>query len=320
MTGSLFRSFFWAVILASAIAWVYLGIVISPAREAILIEDSVLGLSPEVVRSGEWRFVPERAFPDRILLHRVYTGRRNLHFHFKAPAGQTEFLALDDTFQVQIQLELAFGLIPDRLTQLFVALGSDGFGNLDLFIESRLQHLLEKELASRFDTPADLEDLGEDLEAFLLSAECLRLFNGVLSPYGIEMEEVFIKKMYVPPADSYRRALARSDEIIDSRLRQAQAASEDLMRSRVAGKKDEYYFARLEKMGGLLRRFPELREYLAIDKLSEQVDVMVVPYDRWSGERQKPPLPEKAEATPPERRRVLPEFGLPGGFRDLTPP
>lgn len=320
MTGSLFRSFFWAIILASTIAWVYLGIVISPAREAILIEDSVLGLNPRPVRSGEWRFVPERAFPGRILLHRVYTGRRNLHFHFKAPAGQTEFLALDDTFQVQINLELAFGLNTEQLTTLFVALGSDGFSNLDLFIESRLQHLLEKELAARFDSPADLEDLAEELEDFLQSPQSVELFNRALGPHGIEIEEVFIKRMYVPPADSYRRALARSDEIIDSRLEQAQAGSEDLMRSDLQSKKDKYYFDRLEKMGGLLRRFPELREYLAVDKLSEQVDVMVVPYDRWTGERQQPALPEKVEGEGQPRRRVLPEFGLPGGFRDLTPP
>ncbi len=329
MIARLVRAFFWAILVAAIGVYAKLGFVSAGSREAVLIEDVRRGFEPRVLEPGDFTFVPTRALPGRVRLHRVLLGPRALPFRFRQGLRESVVLGLDDAFFVHLHLDLKYELETARLRGLFRQLDRGDWSKLDDLLRKKLDYLLRVRIAEMYARDADLPLLAGRLTAFI-NTGFLEDANRFLAADGVQMKSLLVERLYVPDADGYRAMvevgrreilLQRAERI--KRISNAEAIEES---QRIT---DRAYFARLEKIGEVLRRHPHLRDYLAVDRLGDRVEVLVVPSDRWFGRdaldlapsRRQSPKPKEPAAFPGGGRAAQTPAPPPrADFIDRTPP
>ncbi len=329
MISRFFKAYFWGILIASIIAWGYIGFVSASSREAILIEDRITGIDSKIIKPGEFRFLAERAVPGRISLHPVVLSPRFLSYKFEMGLLQSEILDLDDSFKIKIALRLQYSLDPDKLQELFQRLDQPDWNRLDGHLTMLLNTALIETIAGQYRNEGDLAGLKGRLNDYLKN-QALNEWKRLLGKEGIDIiESVLEQPLYVPDAGSYLAMTARGNVILQNKLEMSQKIQLARAQQEAEKIKDLAYMSRLEKIGELLKRYPNLRDYLAIDRLSGNVQVMVVPSDRWfPGDAElKRLLTDRAAgggARPPEAAEPVrpPENGGEAGrrFQDMTPP
>lgn len=332
MIARLFRAFFWAVLVAAAGVYAHLGLVFSGAREAVVLEDVLTGFEPDIVPPGKVRFVPARGLPGRVKLHRVDLGPRILPIKFRYGLKESVVLGLDDPFFVHIHLNLNYGLEPGRLRVLFRQLDRGDWDGLDALIGKKIDYFLRRRISELYTRDADLPGLEEKI-ALLVNGPFVGDLNAYFRTDGVVFRSVLIERLYVPDADGYRAMTeVGRREILAQKANRIRLINNAEAREQSQRITDRAYFDRLEKIGTLLRRHPQLREYLAVDRLGDKVEVMIVPGDRWFGrsEELSSPIPkrrrrdrarENLDEAPAGRAPYTPAPGRENrGFIDLTPP
>lgn len=326
MISRFFRSFFWSVLLGSIIAWLFFGYVRASSREAVLIEDRYHGLDNSVIRPGEARFIPQRIAPGRVILHRVDLGPRILQLKYKRGLSQSETLGLDDAFYIQADLRIEYSIDADRVDELFLKLDEPDFSRLNEYLRVRLGYFLDRKLADLFPNDNQLPQLGDRLYGYVAAAAVAEM-NRELGPEGVTIRSVLPTRIYAPDADRYRAMLTQAPQILERKLERISIVDEARARSRAEEIQDAAYFERLERIGQILRKYPNLQGYLAVDRLSDNVELMVVPYDVWTGASGVDPgalAGERARRPPrdrqPDRGAAGAGEGGNGRFQDLTPP
>lgn len=327
MIARLFRAFFWAVLVAAAGVYAYLGFVSAGAREAVVLEDVLTGFEPDIVPPGHVRFVAARGLPGRVRLHRVVLGPRILPLRFRYGLKESVVLGLDDPFFVHVHLRLTYRLDSTRLPVLFRQLERGDWSRLDELITKKLDYLLRSKLSDLYIRNAGLVGL-EGRIAELINGPLLAELNASFRSDGVAFQApAVIERLYVPDAQGYRDMVdVGRREILAQKAERIRLIGNAEAREQSQRITDRAYLARLEKVGQLLRRHPQLREYLAVDRLGDRVEVMVVPGDRWFGRGTDiPDLKRKKRISPrPTRTEAAPRAAAPGlragDFIDLTPP
>ena len=335
MIRRFFRSFFFAVLVASVVAWGYLGMVSASTREAVLIDDRFTGVDEEIVQPGSTRFVPALAVPGRVRLHRVTVRPRVLDYPFRAGLERAEILGLDDSFYVRIQSRLEYELNPESLTNLFKKLDRPDWSELDRYIVRRVRVLWNARFSELYTDDDDIPEL-ENAWREYFTGRAREELNTLFAEDGLVFSEVEAVKIYVPDQTAYLNVLGASADLLEEKLARIRRIEDAEARQAAEMIEDRAYYDRLEKIGGLLRKFPELKDYLAIDRLSDNVEVMVMPYDRWfpgeadrtvnrtrrgQSRRARERNPGAGDAAGPGAGPGRAPPPLPGGgFRDLTPP
>ncbi len=309
MTVRLFRLLFRGILLATLFTWFYLGIVSASSREAILIEDRYYGISPEVVKPGEVTFVFTRFVPEKVTLHRVQLAPRALPYELKQGLLQSEALGLDDSFYIKAKLHLEYELQSERseqLISLFRRLDQPNWKRLTSYLETRLDWLLKSKLREFYSQEGELPGLREKLQAYLIE-EALDDINRRFSPEGIRFYNLIPKHVFVPDAERYRSILASGNRILSQKIERIRIIDAAKARRSASEIKDQSYFARLERIGNLLKQYPHLQNYLALEQINERVNVMVIPPEYWF--RQLAELEgEKREETAPDSNQFSPQF------------
>lgn len=326
------RAFFWSILVASVVSWAYVGYVSASATEAVLVERMTGGLDRQPIGPGETRFLPSRIFPGRVKLYRVNIGPRSLTHEFRAPLAQSFSLGLDDSFYVQITCRLNFRLLPQHLAVLFQRQAHADWSNLELYLTKRLNHFMTKKLQEFYTRDADIPLLTERYQSYL-NGELLAELNQAFQEEGVNFTNVLVERIYVPDAGLYRAMVRDAEKILAGKAANIQKIANARANQKAEQIIDKAYFSRLEKIGILLARYPHLRNYLAIDRLSGNVEVVVMPSEQWFGPdardllRGKQSRRDKREPAPlpPERpgAGIRPQSqprAIRGEFTDLTPP
>ena len=325
MIARLLRAFFWAILVAAAGVYAHLGFVSAGAREAVYLEDTASGSEPVVVEPGKVRFVWARGLPGRVRLQRVSLGPRNLSFRFKHGLKESIVLGLDDPFFIHLHIWLNYTLDPRRLPVLFGQLDRGDWAGLEGVMAKRIDYFLRRRMAEVYTREADLPGLEQKIAA-MVNGPFTEDLNAYFRPQGIVFHSALIEKLYVPDAEGYRAMteIGRREILVQkaARIRLINNAEAKEQSQRIT---DRAYFARLERIGQLLRKHPQLREYLAVDRLGDKVEVMVVPGDRWFGRSaDMPNYTPKRRARPAGETERAPVSRRPartaGEFIDLTPP
>lgn len=330
MIQRFFRAFFWAVLVASVVAWGYFGVVSASTREAVLIEDRYSGLDESIVEPGSMRFVPNRIFPGRVTLHRVDVGPRILRLQHKKGLAESEMLGLDDSFYIQTELRLEYKLLPERLQALFLRLEEPNWDRLDPYLRVRLNYFLNRKLQSLYEDTANLDALELLLYDYVRGPDLLTELNQEFLPDGVVFRNILPSRLYVPDAGLYRAILADEGLILQQKRDRLKLVDDAHARQAAERIQDEAYFARLERIGALVRKYPQLKDYLAIDRLSDNVEVIVVPSDRWfpteieraraNSAKRRTETPEPVPNNRVQREPAAPAPNTDDRFRDLTPP
>ena len=328
MVSRFFRSFFWAVLVAFAAVWLHFGLVSASTREAVLIEDRFYGIEEEIVRPGEATFVPNRVFPGRVVLHRVDVGPRVLSLEFGYPLEQSEMLGLDESYAIQVHLRLEYRLDVPYLQTMFQRLDEPNWERLDPYLGQRLDYFLNRQIRTMYTGNQALPGLREELYRYVANALVGEL-NTEFQREGVVFLNALPTRIYVPDRDRYVAALTAGQRYLDQNLNRIRTIEDARANRRAEEIRDEAYLARLERVGELLRRYPQLRDYVAVDRLNDNVEVMIMPSERWFGSQApaaqspQPLLPRFDRFDPLRRDEATPPATAPGAegqFRDLTPP
>ncbi len=286
MSSRFFRSFFWAVLVASLVTWLYVGYVTASSHEAVLIDDRLRGVDPSIVRPGESRFIPARAYPNRITLHRVDIGPRVKEYTFRAGLAQSEVLELDDSFYIKVPGRYEYELEPDKLPALFNRLSERNWEKLDGYLDVRLNEFFRRKLAALYRNDNDIGEIAPRLSVYM-AGDALKELTAEFSKDGVRFRNIIIgtstktEGIYVPDPARYRNMVEQSRDILATKLDRIKKLEEARSSQEAEIIKDQAYFKRLDHIGKLLAVHPQLRDYLAIDRLGKNVDVLVMPYDRW---------------------------------------
>jgi len=286
MIARFFRSFLWSVLLASVLSWLWISHVSASSREAILVEDYYKGMDSDIIGPGSSRFLPRRAFPGKVMLHRVIIGARALPINFKVGLRQSDALGLDDSFYINISLVLNFELKSDYLLTLYDKLDKRNWTRLDPYLKKRLNHFMILKLKEFYSRDTEIAFL-EDRFRTYLNGEFIRELNEKFKNDGIVFKNVLVEKIYIPDVALYRAMVADSRKIIAGKAANIQKIASARAKRAAERIIDQAYFIRLEKIGRLLVKYPQLRGYLAIDRLNKNVNVIVMPYDKWMGPDRK---------------------------------
>ncbi|MEQ8352286.1 MAG: hypothetical protein RH862_12425 [Leptospiraceae bacterium] len=354
MTGRFFRSLFWGVLLASVIAWAYAGTVTAGYRETILVEDTVDGLQDELISPGETSFLPSLAIPNRVRLHRIQLEPRFIRFPwiYQFPAGQ--LLGLDDSFAVQVEAHYEYAISEGNIRSLFLSLPVGDWSQLKPYLELRMRSFWATKMRQLAPNEAALNGLEDELNLYV-RGDLRTELNNYFRPEGIEFRRIYVERIYVPDAGRYNATLQAGQNLLNNRLERISIIDQARAKKQASEILNEVYLDRLEKMAVLLQKYPELRDYAAVDSLSDNVRVLVMPYEQYfrgnqpgnQGQLQEPaaqnpqneppvqpydfttieePAPNtrttpRDPGTFPGVRNTLPQAARPdGGFRDLTPP
>ena len=278
------RFFFLCLLIASLVTWVYFSYVSAPKGEAILIErlyDSSTGIAKDnIILPGKAKFIIRRILPNQIRIHPVRLSPHSTVLNFRRGLEQSEILGLDDTFYIKINLYLFYRLETEKLSFLFQRLSKLNWDALPSYIDLRLQNFMEKKLDTLYENDDDLPKLKRKLKNYIENTIQAEL-NQEFKNDGIVFINSIPRKIYVPHPLRYKTMLASASEILKQKLERIRIVDIAKAQKDASTIKNQSYISRLEKIGKLLGNYPQLREYLAIDSLGENVEVLVMPYDRW---------------------------------------
>ncbi|MCB1317016.1 MAG: hypothetical protein KDK27_13720 [Leptospiraceae bacterium] len=330
MISRFFRSFFWAVLVGFVAVWLHFGFVSASTHEAIVIEDLYEGYTEEVIQPGDARFISNRIFPGRVTLHPVRISPRLISLHYRQPLEQSEMLGLDSSFYIQADLRMDYELRPNQVRTLFQKLDQPDWNRLEPYLKTRIQYILQRNIREAYYTnDNDLPGLQAELHDYLSGGDALAQLNAAFVGEGVVFKDILPVRVYVPDLNRYRAMLNAGGDILQAKLERIRTIDQAEAQQDAQKIKDQAYFARLERVGELLRRYPHLKEYLAVDRLSDNVEVIIMPDDRWFGRAQtaddlssRPILPSNRNALPiPDNAPPFLERGGRNGnqFQDLTP-
>jgi len=317
MISRFIRVFFWAILISSVVSWVYVGIVSATARQAVIVLHRKRGL-PDLVGPGESRFFPGRIFPGRVELHPVDIGPRMLAVEYQKGLYQSEMLGLDESFYVRVKFRFRYSLNPDKLPDLFLKMEGLNWNSLDSYLQLRLNDILNRRMARIFPADNELQLLPRRLNEYF-AQEAVKEIQDSMTEEGIRIEGLVIENVYVPDAARYAAILGGAQGILNQKLERIRRRDEALARRDAESLTDEATYARLETIGKLLIKYPGLKDYLAIDRLGDDVRVMVFPYEKWfSGQG----IAEDLNLRPrgPANGNPGNVNGRAGNFENLTPP
>ena len=277
----LLRFFSGGILFASIAAWIYFSYVTASKREAIVIEDRYDGLDEKaVIHPTQAAFLPLRILPGHVTLHHIELFPRSLQVYFKQDLEQSEMLGLDDSFYIRMFLHLNYVLDPKKIAYLFGRLHRRNWSELKFYLKFRIHNILERRLATLYKTDADLVNLKLRLQDYFSTQASVEL-NQQFQREGVRWHSIIPLHIFVPNPVRYRSMLASGQKIINQKIERIRNIDQARARKDAAQIENEAYFIRLKRIGELLTTYPHLRDYLAVDRLSDDVKVMVMPYQRW---------------------------------------
>ncbi len=263
------------------------GFVTSALREVVLIEDRFQGLNQEkVIRPASYSFLPLRIIPGRIQLHRVELYPHNLEFTYKKPLEQSEILGLDESFYVRIKLYLLFRLDQSKIVELFKKLPEYNWQKLDAYLILRIRNAIEVKLRNLYASDKDLDALKANLLEWVQPDVLQKELNKEFLNDGIIFQSIIINEIYVPEPNRYRSMVNLGIDLIKKKLDRVNIVEEAKAQKKAREIYNSTDYERWERIAKLLNEYPSLRSFLAIDRLSDKVQVMVVPYNSWFGNNQ----------------------------------
>ncbi len=339
----LFRFFCWSILIGSFFAWVYLGYVRASFHEAVLVEDCCKDGHSKVILPRKFTFIPFRIIPGKIILRRIALNSRALELSVQKELKKSKVLDLDPSFYIAIKIHLTYNLNADKLDSLIQKLEKRNPNRLNYYLKVKMNYLVEKKISEFYQSDSDLPKLQEKIESYFQNTALSQL-QKEFQKEGIHITSLIPLRIFVPDPEYYRSMLASSKRILESKLKRIQIVNDARARKDASEITDFAYFSRLNKIGKLLEIYPSLRDYITADRLSNNVDVMIMPYSKWfppsslrsplhspkysnrnqnqlSSQEKRTLVPQKAHPSNPQSYSPDLKDGRSNqGFLDLTPP
>jgi hypothetical protein len=291
-------------------------------EQAIVIEDTYWGVEKNVIPPEDFSFILRRLIPGRINLHPINIRSRYLNFVYYYSLPSNEILGLDDSFSIKLDLVYVYDLDVNKLSDIFIRLEQRNWKYLNSYIEIKLKDLLYQILQEKLKIEKNL-DKGEELLKAYIHNGFLTEVNQYFQNEGIYFKKIYIQDIYVPDSEQYNIVLKQSNKYIEKKLERSALIDEAKAKKESQRILFQFEKERLEDIAKLIRNYPEIKEYLKIEKLSSQAQFIYLPSEYFNLENKNPKnhlLPSESQKNHSSTQKEMLNTKSNQQFVDKTPP
>ncbi|GIX43015.1 MAG: hypothetical protein KatS3mg129_2748 [Leptospiraceae bacterium] len=256
-------------------------------EQAIVIEDIYWGVEKKVIPPESFTFLFRRLIPERIKLHPIYIKSRYLNFIYYYSLPPNEILGLDDSFSIKLDLVYVYDLDIHKLPDIFVRLEQRDWKYLNSYIEIKLKDLLYQTLQEKLKIENNLVN-GEELLKGYINNGFLNHVNQYFQNDGIYFKKIYIQDLYVPDSEQYNLILRQSNRYLEKKLERSALIDEAKAKKESQWILFQFEKEKLENLAKMIRDYPEVLDYLKIEKLSSQAKFIYLPSDYFYFQNQIP--------------------------------
>lgn len=323
MVNSL-RKVYYLILLIIIIIALYRVWIRTGYEQAIVIEDRYWGVDKYALPPDQNSFVFRRLIPYRITLHPIYIKNRYFNFVFYYSLSPNEILGLDDSFSIKLDLVYVYDLDVNKLSDIFIRLENKDWKSIDSYIKIKLKDLLYQSIKDELKIESNLVN-GEELLKSYIHNGFIKQMNQNFEQDGIYFKKVYIQDLYVPDVNQLNIILRQSDKYLEKKLERSVMIDEAKAKRISNSIMFQFEKEKLEDIAKLIRKYPEVKEYLKIEKLSEQAKFIYLPADPfWFENSYQEKINEKLlnEEKPKDLNKKNTNTSKSGNtfFVDKTPP
>ncbi len=247
-------------------------------EQAIVIEDRYWGVDKYALPPDQNSFVLRRLIPYRITLHPIYIKNRYFNFVFYYALSPNEILGLDESFSIKLDLVYVYDLDVNKLSDIFIRLENKDWKFIDSYIKIKLKDLLYQSIKDELKIESNLANGEEILKSYIHNG-FIKQINTYFEQDGIYFKKIYIQDLYVPDVNQLNIILRQSDKYLEKKLERS-AMIDEAKAKRISNSiMFQFEKEKLEDIAKLMRKYPEVKEYLKIEKLSEQAKFIYLPAD-----------------------------------------
>ncbi len=301
----------------------YKSFIRSGFNQILIIEDSEWGIERRVIPPESYAFIFRNVIPNRIRLHSLQNQFLTLKFTYFYPLSVNPILGLDESFSVKLDLVYIYNIDLENVVDLFMKLSKKNQEGLDDYLKIRLNDLLYHSLKEKLKIEENLFN-GEAILKNYFHNGFLQEVNEIFKNEGIYFTRVYIQDIYVPDGEQYKIVLQESKKFLEKKLERSALIDEAKAEKESKLILFEYEKKRLEDLANLIRKYPEIQEFLKIEKISSEAKFIYFPTELfWNHSSMiKKILPEnpKTESKELQIKKFLDLEKNQKPFIDKTPP
>jgi hypothetical protein len=271
------------LLIIAAGAAAYYGWVNVPAGSFGVAHSTLTGTIPYPLESGNFYWFWQKLIPRSFELYLFSREPRNLQFQVDQELPGGALLERFGSFRIEAAVSLRYAL---DFESALVLMERDMAQNHERALTRRIQSSLEEEISSFV-----VENLARLAENGGGAGEYLGMFRNELQGavlrttdrYQLREAEVTVNFRELPQLGVYRQAVRAYFEYLDTLVQQQQARLrlEAEQQARLAEAESE--IERWEMYGRLLEQYPDLLKYFYIEKLADNIRVVLLPENQQTG-------------------------------------
>lgn len=236
--------------------------------------------------------------PGRIRFHVLQNQYLTLKYTYLYPLSINPILGLDESFSIKLDLVFTYNFDILKVADLFVRLSKKNQEDLDEYFKIRLNDLLYTTLKEKLKIEENLFN-GEAILKNYLHNGFLDEINTIFKQEGIYFTHLYIQDIYVPDVNQYRIVLQLSQKFLEKKLERSALIDEAKAEKESKLILFEYEKKRLEELANLIRKYPEIQEFLKIEKMSSEAKFIYLPTESfWKNSTiLRNTLPENSKVT-----------------------
>lgn len=259
--------------------------------EAIIVRSSS-GVITEVISKEGFHFLYMKLVPGAIQVDKIRLVKRTSKATIRKELSGGLFPEMGDEGYLTLSFLATYSILPENLDEIFsVAEGSEE--NISKNVGELIQYKFSNTLNTIYKDPNELPVLRNRIVEYTEKTLINDLNDAKTRAKGFVFEDIRISRLDLPDPKVYLRLFAGTDLVIRSRIERANASIRGEGNAIEQEKKDEAYFKRLEKTALILKKFPELKEFALTDRLSDKVQVIAVPNEKYTGDLLKEKIKPK---------------------------
>ena len=229
-----------------------------------VINSKTHGIDPQLVRSGEFRWVWYKLIPTnvQIAVFRAEPVKFHVDFNSSLPSGDSyaSFAGLESDFSWKLKGEISFILNPDTLVSVASKHNLTGQEELDAYLQETAQKI--EVIILRTLSSAETDSLR--VERILAGNADEEMEQEIQSQFPeISDFTFFIQSAEFPDFILYRQVRLLYEEFLAKQREYIAAAFGRRAENHI---ENQLHFGELERYGDLLTRYPVLLEYLAMER------------------------------------------------------
>lgn len=318
MVLSFLRSFSFLAVISAFSAIVYFNVYTVKADHIGLLKEQTLGYQKQILEPG-YHWLWTGFIPQKWTLLTINTRPPVLRVNYEQSLRYSEYLNLSDTFNVKLSLDIRYILPRERIFELMNLLDHRS-SDINVFIEERIQTQLDRLFYEIYRTENDINRIRPEITQYFQVTDPAdspfvndwqRLFthNGSLL---VNLEKWNLRDIYVPDPVVYREQTRNINRIFEARRRAAVAkiySEADVYHKKLQNQAE---LSKSREYSELLRNNPSILDYLKIERLNPEADVILYDTDKGnatvnvnSGGKAAP----ENETTTTEQKTTGPETG-----------